>query len=153
MWRLSLSHTWGRCNVIEFRVFTSGLEFDEVAQKLSGKLRDKLIERLVDVAFAFAFWGAPVKSGYLASTIYKDEGKIGVGASYAAAVEYGTAPHEIRPVNGSVLAFEVAGKMIFTPLVHHPGTRANAFMQRALDEALGKVDFVFADLWLELVGG
>jgi hypothetical protein len=89
----------------------------------------------------------------LASTVYKDEGVVGFAASYAAAVEFGTTPHEIRPANGGVLAFEVAGKMVFTPLVHHPGTRANPFMQRALDEALGKVDQVFADLWLELVGG
>jgi hypothetical protein len=139
--------------MIEFSVSTSGLAFDEVAQKISGKLRQKLIDRLTDVAFAAAFWGAPVKSGYLASTVYKDEGKVGAAASYAVAVEYGTAPHEIRPINGGVLAFEVAGKMIFTPLVHHPGTRANPFMQRALDEALGKVDLVFADLWLELVSG
>ena len=139
--------------MIEFQVSTSGLEFDEVAKKLSGKLKEKLVERLTDIAFALAFWGAPVKSGYLASTIYKDEGKVGAAASYAAAVEYGTAPHEIRPVNGGVLAFEVAGKMVFTPLVHHPGTRANPFMQRALDETLGKVDYIFADLWLELVGG
>jgi hypothetical protein len=117
--------------MIEFSVSTSGLAFDEVAQKISGKLRQKLIDRLTDVAFAAAFWGAPVKSGYLASTVYKDEGKVGAAA----------------------LAFEVAGKMIFTPLVHHPGTRANPFMQRALDEALGKVDLVFADLWLELVSG
>jgi HK97 gp10 family phage protein len=143
--------------LIEFSVSTSGLEFDEVAHKISGKLRQKLIERLTDIAFEAVFWGAPVKTGYLASTVYKDvgfgEAKVGAAASYAAAVEYGTAPHEIRPVNGGVLAFEVAGKMIFTPLVHHPGTRANPFMQRALDEALGKVDSVFADLWLELVGG
>ena len=139
--------------MIEFQISTSGLEFDEVAKKLSGKLKEKLVERLTDIAFALAFWGAPVKSGYLASTIYKDEGKVGVGASYAAAVEFGTAPHEIRPVNGGVLAFEVAGKMIFTPLVHHPGTRANPFMHRALREARSKVDEVFADLWLELVGG
>jgi HK97 gp10 family phage protein len=143
--------------MIEFSVSTSGLEFDEVAQKISGKLRQKLIERLTDIAFEAVFWGAPVKTGYLASTVYKDvgfgEAKVGAAASYAAAVEYGTAPHEIRPVNGGVLAFEVAGKMIFTPLVHHPGTRANPFMQRALDEALGKVDLVFANLWLELVGG
>jgi hypothetical protein len=143
--------------LIEFSVSTSGLEFDEVAHKISGKLRQKLIERLTDIAFEAVFWGAPVKTGYLASTVYKDvgfgEAKVGAAASYAAAVEYGTAPHEIRPVNGGVLAFEVAGKMIFTPLVHHPGTRANPFMQRALDEALGKVDLVFANLWLELVGG
>jgi HK97 gp10 family phage protein len=143
--------------MIEFRVSTSGLEFDEVAQKLSGKLRQKLIDRLTDIAFEAVFWGAPVKTGYLASTVYKEigfgEAKVGAAASYAAAVEFGTAPHEIRPINGRVLAFKVAGKMVFTPLVHHPGNRANPFMQRALDEALGKVDSVFADLWLELVGG
>jgi hypothetical protein len=138
--------------MIEFQVSTSGLEFDEVTKKLSGKLREKLVERLVDVAFAAAFWGAPVKSGYLASTVYKDKGIVGAAASYATAVEFGTAPHEIRPVNSGVLAFEVAGKMVFTPLVHHPGTRANPFMKRSLDEALVKVDSVFANLWLEMVG-
>jgi HK97 gp10 family phage protein len=143
--------------MIEFLVSTSGLEFDEVAQKLSGKLGQKLIERLTDIAFEAVFWGAPVKSGYLASTVYKDvgfgEAYVGAAASYAAAVEFGTAPHEIRPINGRVLAFKVAGKMVFTPLVHHPGTKANPFMQRAVDETLSKVDVVFADLWLELVGG
>jgi hypothetical protein len=143
--------------MIEFRVSTGGLEFDAVVQKLSGSLKQKLIERLTDIAFASAFWGAPVKTGYLASTITKSvgqgEGLVAANAPYAAVVEYGTTPHEIRPVNGGVLAFEVAGKMIFTPLVHHPGTRANPFMKRALDETRSKVDFVFADLWLELVGG
>ena len=155
--RLNLSIMWGRYKVFEFRVYTSGLEFDAVAQKISGALKQKLIERLVDVAFAAAFWGAPVKTGYLASTITKSvgqgEGSIQANASYAAAVEYGTAPHEIRPVNGGVLAFEAAGKIVFTPLVHHPGTKANPFMKRAVDETLSKVDSVFADLWLELVGG
>jgi hypothetical protein len=152
MLKLSLSRMWGLYKLIEFEVSTSGLEFDEVAKKLSGKLREKLIERLVNVAFAVAFWGAPIKSGYLASTVYKDEREVGVGALYAAAVEFGTASHDIRPANGSVLAFEVAGKMVFTPLVHHPGTRANPFMQRALDDTFGKVDSVFANLWLEMVG-
>ena len=66
-------------------------------RSLVGMLRQKLIDRLTDVVFAAAFWGAPVKSGYLASTVYKDEGKVGAAASYAAAVEYGTAPHEITP--------------------------------------------------------
>src|SRR5665647_1533924 len=73
--------------MIEFLVSTSGLEFDEVSSKLSGTLRQKLIERLTDIAFEAVFWGAPVKSGYLASTVYKDEGKVGATASYAAAVE------------------------------------------------------------------
>ena len=125
--------------MIEFQVSTSGLEFDEVAKKISGPLREKLIERLTEVAFAAAVWGAPVKTGYLASTVYKDvgfgEGKVGAAASYAEAVEKGTRPHEIRPINGKLLAFKVAGKMVFTPIVHHPGTRANPFLERAADEA------------------
>jgi hypothetical protein len=143
--------------MIEFQVSTSGLEFDEVTQKISGPLREKLIERLTDIAFSAAFWGAPVKSGYLASTVYKEvsgnRGFVGVAASYAKFVVEGTAPHEIRPVNGGVLVFEVAGKMVFTSLVHHPVTRPNPFLEHAADEARGKVDVVFADLWLELVSG
>ena len=93
----------------------------------------------------------------MASTVYKEvtqgEGKVGAAASYAVDVELGTAPHEIRPVNGKVLAFQVAGKMVFTPVVHHPGTKANPFMRRAADLAKSKIDATFAELWLELVGG
>ena len=143
--------------MIEFQVSTSGLEFDEVAQKLSGPLRQKLLERVTDIAFAAAFWGAPIRTGYLASTVYKQvsgsEGVVGVAASYGKAVVEGTAPHEIRPTNGNVLSFMIAGKRVFTPIVHHPGTKPNPFMQNALEEAQGKVDVTFAELWLELVGG
>ena len=143
--------------MIEFQVSTSGLEFDKLAQKLSGPLRQRLIERLTDIAFAAAFWGAPVKTGYLASTVYKQvsgsEGVVGVAASYARVVVEGSAPHEIRPANGNVLSFMVAGKRVFTPIVHHPGTKPNPFMQNALEEAQNKVDTTFAELWLELIGG
>ena len=143
--------------MIEFNVTSSGLEFNELAQKLSGPLKQKLIERVTDIAFAKVFWGAPVKTGYLASTVYKQvsdgEGVVGVAASYARVVVEGSAPHEIRAANGGVLAFMIAGKMIFTPIVHHPGTKPNPFMQNALEEARGKVDQTFAELWLELVGG
>ena len=143
--------------MIEFSVTSSGLEFDELAQKLSGPLKQKLIERLTDIAFAAAFWGAPVKTGYLDSTVYKQvsdsEGVVGVAASYARVVVEGSAPHEIRPANGNVLAFMVAGKKVFTPIVHHPGTKPNSFMQNAIEEAQSKVDATFAELWLELVSG
>ena len=143
--------------MIEFNVTSSGIEFNELTQKLSGPLKQKLIERLTDITFAAAFFGAPVKTGYLASTVYKqvsdNEGVIGVAASYARVVVEGSAPHEIRPVNGGVLAFMVAGKKVFTPIVHHPGTKPNPFMQNALEETQRKVDATFAELWLELVGG
>jgi hypothetical protein len=143
--------------MIEFQVSTNSIEFAEVAQKISGHLREKLIERLTGVAWAAAFYGAPVKTGYLASTIYNqisgNEGIIGIGASYGKFVVEGSAPHEIRPANGNVLAFMIAGKMIFTPIVHHPGTKPNPFLQNAIEEAQSKVDVTFAELWLELVGG
>ena len=136
-------------------VSTSGLEFDEVASKFSKELRQKLIEKLAEVAYSSAFFGAPWKSGKLAGSIVKEigdgEASIETLAPYAVYVAKGTRPHEIRPVNASVLAFEIAGRMVFTPIVRHPGTKPNPFMQRAAEDARGKVDEVFAELWLEML--
>jgi hypothetical protein len=132
------------------------LEFDEVASKFSKELRQKLVEKLADMAYASAFFGAPWKTGKLAGSIVKEmgdgEASIQALAPHAMYVVKGTAPHEIRPVNASVLAFEVSGKMVFTPLVRHPGTKPNPFMQRAVEDARSKVDEAFAELWPELVG-
>ena len=143
--------------MIEFSVTSNNLELTEIAEKISGPLREKLIERLTDIAFEEAFWGAPIKTGYLASTIYKQvthsEGLVGVAASYAKMVVEGTLPHEIRAVNDGVLSFMVAGKRIFTPIVHHPGTKPNMFLQKATAKAQSKVGETFAELWLELVSG
>jgi hypothetical protein len=137
-------------------VSTSGLEFDDVVQKLSSPLRQKLIEKLADIAWASAFWNAPRKTGYLASTAVKEigngEASINVLASYAMYVVRGTRPHVIRPVDASVLAFEAAdGKMVFTSLVHHPGTKPNPFMQLAAEDARSKAEEAFAELWLEML--
>jgi HK97 gp10 family phage protein len=141
--------------LISVEISTRGLEFDEVAEKLSKELKQKLIEKLADIAFAAAFWGAPWRTGKLAGSIIKEvadgEASINALASYAVYVEKGTAPHEIRPVNASVLAFEAGGSMVFTRLVRHPGTKPNPFMQRAVDVAREKVDETFAELWLELI--
>ena len=48
--------------------------------------------------------------------------------------------------------FMVAGKMIFTPIVHHPGTKPNPFMQNALEQAQSKVDADFCRV-VARVGG
>jgi hypothetical protein len=137
-------------------VSTRGLEFNEVAEKLSGPLRQKLVERLADVAWASAFWNAPRRTGKLASTIVKDVGDgvaaIDVLVPYAMYVVKGTRPHIIRPVNASVLAFQSAsGKMVFTRLVHHPGTKPNPWLQQAAEYARDKAEETFAELWLELI--
>jgi hypothetical protein len=46
----------------------------------------------------------------------------------------GTKPHDIRPKPGGVLVFvpKGGGNKVFTRLVHHPGTRANNFLMKAL---------------------
>ena len=137
-------------------VSTSGLEFDDVVQKLSGPLRQKLVEKLADIAWASAFWNAPRRTGYLASTVVKEvgdgEASVDALASYAVFVVKGTRPHLIRPVKASVLAFEAAdGGMVFTHLVNHPGTKPNPFMQNAAEDARSKAEETFAKLWLEVL--
>jgi hypothetical protein len=143
--------------MLEITVSTRGLEFDALAKQFSGPLRQKFVERLTAVVWASAFWNAPRKTGYLASTVVKDVG-VGVGsvqvlASYARYVAEGTRPHEIRPVNGRVLVFAAPnGGLVFTQVVHHPGTKPNPWLQDAVAEGQSRVEEVFAAVWLEELG-
>lgn len=47
-------------------------------------------------------------------------------------VNDGTRPHIIRPKRAKALRFRVGGKVVFARIVHHPGTRARPFLDRAL---------------------
>ena len=58
---------------VEVEVSTRGLEFEETAKRLDPELRGLLIERLAEVAYFEAFYGAPWKSGNLAR-IYREGG-------------------------------------------------------------------------------
>lgn len=79
--------------------------------------------------------------------------KIGPLVPYAIYVEMGTAPHEIRPIHSSVLAFKSAdGKLVFSPLVNHPGTKANPFMHRTAEQIKQKATAIFANLWQSYAG-
>lgn len=78
----------------------------------------------------------PVKTGELRASLFgkvvsKTKVEIGATAGHAAHVEYGTRPHEIRPVRASVLRFEIGGRVIYTKRVQHPGTRAQPFVRPA----------------------
>lgn len=141
--------------MINVEVSTRGLEFDEVVKNLNGPLRQKLVDKLADVAYASAFYGAPWRTGRLAQSIIKEvsDGKatIAVLAPHAKFVVFGTAPHEIRPMNARTLSFHAGGKLIFTSLVHHPGAKPNPFMQEAIETARSKVDETFVELWLEML--
>ncbi len=137
---------------VQIEIIRSGLEHEVVSQQFEPEIAQKLVDRLADLAWSNAFYEAPWRTGYLAQSIVKDVGILEASikplASYAIFVERGTLPHLIRPVNASVLAFEVAGGgRVFTRLVRHPGTKPNPFMQRAADATEGEVKNVFDELW------
>ena len=139
---------------VEVEVSTRGLEFEETAKRLDSKLRGLLVERLAEIAYFEAFYGAPWKSGNLARSIVKevedDHAVIRVLARYGIYVVAGTAPHVIRPAGASCLAFRAkSGDMVFTRLVRHPGTKPNPFLEEAAEKTRGQVDAVFADLFFE----
>jgi HK97 gp10 family phage protein len=72
-------------------------------------------------------------------------------ANYAAVVEEGSRPHEIKPKNKNALRwkstanFQMAGHnlsfktMAFAMIVHHPGTKAQPYMKPAAEQIRPKI--------------
>ena len=86
---------------------------------------------------------APVDTGRLRASIrgranrtwtLRPQFTIESNVEYAAFVNDGTRPHIIRPRTARVLRFEVGGRVVYARVVHHPGTRARPFLDRALRE-------------------
>jgi hypothetical protein len=93
---------------------------------------------------------APVKTGRLRANIrpapfkmtgpFKGEGGIEVdlkAVPYAGYVMYGTKPHVIRARRAPALRFywPKVGRVVFFKKVNHPGTKANRFLERAMNRA------------------
>jgi hypothetical protein len=82
---------------------------------------------------------APVDTGRLRSSIVsRAEGSgrslgymVGTNVNYAAAVEYGTSPHVIKPVNKRALYWPGAAHPVAQ--VNHPGTAAKPFLRPAIE--------------------
>ena len=85
----------------------------------------------------------PVDTGYLKNSINMNQ----VGRNfvitmpyYALYVEFGTAPHIIKPKNKQALSWTEGngggGKRFFAKVVKHPGTRPQPFIRTAFDTAL-----------------
>lgn len=127
-----------------------GLDITIFADRLENETLPGLVEATVNYAYADMMSRAPVRTGALLGSIQKQSaglsGSVGPTVPYAIYVEYGTMPHEIRPVNARVLAFEVGGKMVFTPIVHHPGTKPDPFIQQTVEDTKAKIP----ELWQEL---
>lgn len=69
-------------------------------------------------------------------------GVVEVGSEYGLYVHEGTKPHMIRAKNRRSLANTRTGQF-FGRTVNHPGTRANPFLQRAVDVSEGDIDQYF----------
>lgn len=95
---------------------------------------------------------APVDTGRLRASIRIESRRtftlrtvytIGSDVSYAPMVNDGTRPHLIRPKTKQALKFQVGGRTVFAKVVHHPGTRANPFLDRALREVAAARGYTF----------
>jgi hypothetical protein len=76
----------------------------------------------------------PVDTGALKNSIHYEvlpDGSIVIKMlKYALHVEYGTAPHIIRPTNAKALSWKPrGGKRVFAKVVHHPGTSPQPFIR------------------------
>lgn len=68
---------------------------------------------------------------------------IGSDVEYAAFVNDGTRPHIIRPRTKQALRFVIGGRVVFAKVVHHPGTRARPFLDKALREVAASRGYSF----------
>lgn len=97
---------------------------------------------------------APFKTGRLRANLkvepfrmtgpYKGEGGVGVSKKdvpYAGYVMYGTKPHVIRARRAKFLRFywPKVGRVVFFKKVNHPGTKANRFLERALNRTAREI--------------
>lgn len=89
---------------------------------------------------------APVDTGRLRASIRIESRRtltlrsvytIGSDVEYAQMVHDGTRPHIIRPRQAQALRFRIGGRIVYAKVVHHPGTRARPFLDRAVREIAG----------------
>ena len=132
------------------KVVLNRAEAEAWSQKFIKRKATEISDRMVDIARQ----EAPVKTGKLRANIrpapfrmtgpYKGEGGIEVDTKavpYAGYVMYGTRPHRIVARNAPALRFfwPKVGRVVFFKSVNHPGTKANRFMERALNRAAREI--------------
>jgi hypothetical protein len=85
---------------------------------------------------------APVETGRLRASIRKTPAfssrgplfRVEATVDYAQYVENDTRPHVIKARNAKVLRFKVGGRVVYAKLVHHPGTKGQHFMAKAVQQ-------------------
>lgn len=120
------------------------------------RLGEKVMKRIALETVREAKLKVRRKTGNLGRSIHIQSvtatgASVQAGARYAGFIEFGTRPHEIRPVHGKVLAWPtsssdrrltgsarktVKGGWTFAKVVHHPGTKAYPFLLPAARDAV-----------------
>lgn len=87
----------------------------------------------------------PYKTGQLSQTFFSTvsafQATWGPTVNYAAAVEFGTKPHIIKPVNKKALFWQGAKHPVRQ--VRHPGSPPNPYMERIIEQASPLINDVF----------
>jgi hypothetical protein len=94
----------------------------------------------------------PVRTGRLRETLFARvegggvtaRGVVGFTADYARPVEEGARPHVIRPRRAKVLRFVVGGRVVFAPIVNHPGSRGAHMLREGAQAAAPRVRRIFS---------
>lgn len=121
------------------------LDRGQLSRVIQGEARRVLRQRAPQVLNRARIL-APVDTGRLRSSGrveysgffgFRPKATIVFDVEYAPMVNDGTQPHIIRPKKAQVLRFQVGGRIVYAKVVHHPGTKANPFLDRALREVIG----------------
>jgi HK97 gp10 family phage protein len=140
---------------IQIEVQRRGLELKLFATAVHDKLLPKIVKAAAEYGYATMVSWAPVRSGRLMGSIEKHvqgvHGSVGLTVPYAIYVEYGTAPHIIQPIFSRVLAFEVEGRMVFTSIVRHPGTKPQPFVRKTAEDVRQKIPELWKNVFDEEV--
>lgn len=141
---------------LSIKVEQRGVDLQILADKLGGRVLQPLITSLAERGEALMREKAPRRTGRLMGSIHREvrslEAVIGPRAPYAIYVEFGTRPHEIRPIHARALRFEAEGHIIFAAWVQHPGTRPQPFIREAAENLSGEIGGVFRRMWREAAG-
>lgn len=142
---------------VELRVKIDGMaEIRKALEKAPEKTVaavSKAVERSMTTVWSEALKEAPVNKQSGGGTLrQKIQGRmltklaavVEAKAPYSVYVHEGTRPHLIVPVNKQALANRRTGQF-FGKVVHHPGTRPNPFLARAVKRSASKVQEFFRE--------
>ena len=141
--------------MIRVEVTRSGLDVKAFADTFIARIVKPLLEEAAGFAEREMKERAPRRTGALVKSIRKTirerAAVIGPTVPYAIYVEYGTRPHEIRPVHARALRFEVAGEVVFATRVWHPGTKPQPFVRETAEETVKEIPSLFRKVWSRAV--